>query len=93
MQLQRDGEKGLQHRWLIFLEPITKIVFLNFFFFSFSNLLKWQVEGGEIKTWDRIHNALFSTELTNGPNKLERLSLKSLSRFVQCNTPACWTHL
>ncbi len=40
----------------------------------------------------RIHNNSFSSKLPYRSNKLERLSLASLSRLVLCNTPAFWTH-
>ncbi len=33
-----------------------------------------------------IHNTSFSSKLSNGPNKLECLSLANLFNIVQCNT-------
>ncbi len=39
-----------------------------------------------VKTKDCMHNTLFSSQLTNGPNKLECLSLVSLSSLEYCNT-------
>jgi hypothetical protein len=36
----------------------------------------------ELQTWGRICNTSFSLELSNGPNKLEGLSLANLSSLV-----------
>ncbi len=44
-----------------------------------------------IKRTGLIHNASFSSELKNGPNKLGRLSLASLSSLLLCNTLAYLT--
>jgi len=35
-----------------------------------------------IDTWSRIHNTPFSSKLTNGPKKLERCILASLTSLV-----------
>jgi hypothetical protein len=36
--------------------------------------------------------ALFSSQLTNGPDKLECLRLPSLSNLLYCNAIAYWAH-
>jgi hypothetical protein len=47
----------------------------------------------EYGSWDGIHNTLFSSKLTNRPNKLECLSLSSLSSLVLWNSLAHWADL
>jgi hypothetical protein len=42
--------------------------------------------------WIRL-NTSFSLKLLNVANKLECLTLRSISNVVQCNTLAYWAHL
>ncbi len=37
-----------------------------------TSALPWKIKiSCALKNWERIHNALFSSQLSNGPNKLE----------------------
>ncbi len=41
----------------------------------------------------QVQTPSFSSQLRNGPNKLECLSLTSISSLVYCNSLAYWVHL
>ncbi len=45
-----------------------------------------------IGPWFHIHSTLFLLKLTNGPNKLECLSLATISSLAECNTLAYWVN-
>jgi hypothetical protein len=47
----------------------------------------------EYGPWGGIHNTSLSLKFTNGTNKLECLSLVSLSSLVLSNAQAYWAHL
>jgi hypothetical protein len=47
---------------------------------------------GAIRFWGRIQNTSFSSELMNGSNKLESLSLASLSSLARYTVLADWAH-